>query len=483
MPGYDYDRILIGGRWTEPASPEKVEVVSPTTEEVVARIPRVTAADVDRAVDAARESWRRRAWRDAPPDERISAVRRLADLLAEHADDLAQRVTSEMGSPITMSKGSQAGAIGLVRSFADAYEKLTLEERRPGPRGPAWILREPVGVVAAISPWNGPLFLSLVKVVPALLTGCSVVAKPAVETPLTGFVLGELLQRAGIPDGVVSILPADRDAGQHLVAHPGIDKVTFTGSTAAGRRIAATCGEHLKRVSLELGGKSAALALDDVEVDVLVPALLAGSFYNSGQACNALTRLVVHRSRHDEVVDALIDGVKGLVVGDPADPKTQIGPMASATQRARVESYIEAGRAEGATVACGGGRPADLPRGWYVEPTVFTGVDNSMRVAQEEIFGPVLSVIPFDGGDEAAVAIANDSDYGLHGAVFTADPERALAVARRVESGTFTINGYLTNTAAPFGGLKASGLGREFGPEGLGEFLEYRTINDPRASS
>lgn len=346
-----------------------------------------------------------------------------------------------------------------------------------------WILREPVGVVAAISPWNGPLFLSLVKVVPALLTGCSVVAKPAVETPLTGFVLGELLQRAGIPDGVVSILPADRDAGQHLVAHPGIDKVTFTGSTAAGRRIAATCGEHLKRVSLELGGKSAALALDDVEVDVLVPALLAGSFYNSGQACNALTRLVVHRSRHDEVVDALIDGVKGLVVGDPADPKTQIGPMASATQRARVESYIEAGRAEGATVACGGGRPADLPRGWYVEPTVFTGVDNSMRVAQEEIFGPVLSVIPFDGGDEAAVAIANDSDYGLHGAVFTADPERALAVARRVESGTFTINGYLTNTAAPFGGLKASGLGREFGPEGLGEFLEYRTINDPRASS
>jgi len=477
---YEYDRLLIGGQWTAPASAETAEVISPSTERVVGRIPRVTETDVDRAVEAARSVWRDRVWRDLAPAERLAVIGKLTELLAERADDLALRVSTEMGSPITMSTRSQGAAIGLVRSFMTAYEGMTLETPWPAPQGSATLLREPVGVVAAISPWNGPLFLSLVKVIPALLSGCSVVAKPADQTPLTGFVLAELLQEAGVPDGVVSILPADRVAGQHLVAHPGVDHVSFTGSTAAGRLIAATCGQQLKRASLELGGKSPALVLDDADVDVLVPAVLAGSLYNTGQACNALTRLVVHRSRHDEVVDAIVSAVKGLVVGDPFDPETQIGPLAFEAHRDRVEGYIEAGRAEGATLACGGGRPADLSRGWYVEPTVFTDVTNDMRIAREEIFGPVLSVIAYDGDDDEAVAIANDTDYGLHGAVFTSDAERAMRVARRVESGTFSINGYMTNYLAPYGGVKASGLGREFGVAGIEEYLEYHVINDPR---
>jgi aldehyde dehydrogenase (NAD+) len=321
--------------------------------------------------------------------------------------------------------------------------------------------------------------MDLMTIVPALLAGCSVVAKPAVETPLTGFVLAEAMAEAGLPAGALSVLPADREIGQHLVSHPGIAKVSFIGSTAAGRQIAATCGQQLKQVCLELGGKSAAIVLDDADLSVLIPALIVGSFYNTGQACNALTRLLVPRSRHDEVVDALLTAVKGLAVGDPLDPATQIGPLAMRRQLDRVLGYIELGKSEGATLACGGGRPANLDQGFYVEPTVFTGVRNDMRIAQEEIFGPVLLVIAYDGGDDEAVAIANDSSYGLHGAVFTRDHDRAARVAAAVDSGTCTINGYVTNTAAPYGGVKGSGYGRERGVEGIGEFLEYRTINDP----
>jgi betaine-aldehyde dehydrogenase len=369
----------------------------------------------------------------------------------------------------------------LIRSFVDAVDRIVWEERRQGPMGPATVRREGIGVAAAISPWNGPFFLSVIKVVPALLAGCSVIAKPADNTPLSGYLFAEAAAELGFPEGVLSVVPAGRSAGAHLVAHPGVDKVSFTGSTDAGRKIAAVCGTQLKSVSLELGGKSAAIALDDADLEVLVPTMVAGAFYNTGQACTALTRLVVHRSRYDEVVDAMISAAQSMVIGDPLDPATQIGPLATAAQRERVESYIEIGKTE-ATLAFGGGRPADRETGWFVEPTIFTDVSNDARIAQEEIFGPVLSIIPFEGDDDAAVAIANDTAYGLHGAVFTSNPTRAQYIAERVDSGTFTVNGYINNPAAPFGGVKASGLGREFGPEGLEEYLEYRTVNDPRAS-
>jgi aldehyde dehydrogenase (NAD+) len=476
---YEYTKLFIGGEWAEPSVSRMVDVISPSTEEPIGRVPEVVPEDVERAVDAATRCWADGTWRSASLEDRIAVISRLADSLEARKDELARMVTLQVGSPITMSLASQGAAFALVRSFIDAAREMTFEETRTGPRGKAVVRRVPVGVVANISPWNGPLYMDLMTIVPALLAGCAVVAKPAVETPLTGFVLAEAMAEAGLPAGALSVLPADRTVGQHLISQPGIVKVSFIGSTAAGRQIAATCGQQLKRVCLELGGKSAAIVLDDADLGVVVPSLIAGSFYNTGQACNALTRLVVHRSRHDEAVDALLTAVKGLVVGDPLDPATQIGPLAMNRQLERVQGYIELGKSEGAVVACGGGRPAHLERGYYIEPTVFTGVRNDMRIAQEEIVGPVLSVIPFDGGDDAAVAIANDSQYGLHGAVFTRDHARAERVAAAVDSGTFTINGYVTNTAAPYGGVKASGYGREHGVEGIGEFLEYRTVNDP----
>ncbi|GHF36617.1 betaine-aldehyde dehydrogenase [Amycolatopsis bartoniae] len=482
MYEYEYDEFFIGGHWVAPAGDGTVEIISPATEEAVAVIPEATEADIDAAVSSARAAWDRRTWRDLYPAERGRKVLRLAEVLDSRADDIARRVTLEMGQPMALSARSQRGAIGLIRSFVDALDRIVFEERRTGPAGPALVRREGVGVAAAISPWNGPFFLSAVKVAPALLAGCSVIAKPADNTPLSGYVLAEAAAEADLPEGVLSVVPAGREAGAHLVAHPGVNKVSFTGSTDSGRKIAAVCGEQLKRVSLELGGKSAAIALDDVDIETLVPALVAGSFYNTGQACTALTRLVVHRSRYDEVVEAMAQAAKNMVVGDPLDQATQIGPLATAAQRNRVEAYIGIGKSEGARLVHGGGRPAHLPKGYFVEPTVFADVRNDMRIAQEEIFGPVLSVLPYDGTDDDAIAIANDSKYGLHGAVFTPDRARAEYVAARVESGTFTINGYVNNPAAPFGGVKGSGIGREFGAEGIDEFLEYHTINDPAAA-
>lgn len=482
MTKYEYDRWYIGGEWVKPAGTDTYAVVSPSNEQVVTHVPMATNADIDRAVAAARSSWESGEWRGSSPAHRAEVVTRFAALVEERVEDVAQRVTAEMGSPITMARGSQLAAAVMVRCYLEGLGRITFDEIRPGPRGSAEVRLEPVGVAATISPWNGPFFLALTKMIPALLAGCSVVAKPPIETPLTSFPLGELLAEAGLPAGVVNIVPADRHVGQYLVEHPGVDKVSFTGSTQAGRAIAGTCGQLLRPVSLELGGKSAALALDDVDIDIMVPALIMGSFYNTGQACNALTRLVVHRSRYDDVVDAMRTAMKELVVSDPFDPATQIGPLANKTQLERVQSYVEIGKSEGAVVAYGGARPADLQHGYYIEPTMFVDVRNDMRIAQEEIFGPVLSVIPFDGGDEDAVRIANDSAYGLHGAVFSADATRATDVARRIDSGTCTVNGYITNPAAPFGGVKASGIGREFGAEGIQAYLDYRTVNNPALS-
>jgi aldehyde dehydrogenase (NAD+) len=477
------DVLFIGGRWVQPSSAETIEVTSPSTEEVVARVAAPSPADVDRAVAAARHAFDDGPWPHTEPKERAQMLRAIADGLEARADELAELVTIENGTPIAISKSAQVlGAIPHLRTYADLAERFDFAEVRQGLRIRSAILREPIGVAAAIAPWNGPLVLTLMKLAPAIAAGCTVVAKPAAETPLNAYVLAEVCADAGLPDGVVSILPASREVGRYLVAHPGVDKVAFTGSTAAGRWIMAECASRLKRVTLELGGKSAAIVLDDADAPTAVAQLLPMATLLSGQMCLLQSRVLVPRSRSEEVVDALCKAVSALKVGDPYEPDTYFGPLISRQQRERVEDYIASGREEGATVALGGGRPAGLPRGWYVEPTIFVGADNSMRIAREEIFGPVTSVIAYEDVDEA-VAIANDTDYGLAGAVYTSNPERGFAVARRVRTGTFGVNTYGTDPCLPFGGRKQSGLGREGGPEGLDAYLEPKTVALPEGFS
>src|SRR4029453_7066797 len=356
------------------------------------------------------------------------------------------------------------------------------EEIRTGMLGPAIVRQEPVGVVAAIVPWNVPLFVTMLKLAPALAAGATLVLKPAPETPLDSYLLAQALEEVGLPPGVVSIVPAGREVGEHLVTHPGIDKGAFTGSPAAGGRSAGLGGERLRRVTLELGGKSAAILLDDVDLGAALPTLLPACIMNNGPACVARTRILAPRKRYAEVVEAFGAAFRALKVGDPMDPTTAIGPLVAERQRARVEGYLEAGRKEGARVVVGGGRPAGLAKGWFVEPTVFADVRNDMKIAREEIFGPVVALIPYDGDDSEAVRIANDSDYGLSGSAGSADPERGLAAARRVRTGNYGVNGFGMEFSAPFGGFKQSGLGRELGPEGLRASLEPKTIHLPAGS-
>jgi betaine-aldehyde dehydrogenase len=317
------------------------------------------------------------------------------------------------------------------------------------------------------------------KLAPALIAGCTIVIKPSPETPFDAFLMADILNEAGIPKGVVSVIPAGREVGEHLVRHPGVDKIAFTGSTAAGRRIASICGEQLKRVSLELGGKSAAIILDDADLAATVQGLKFASLMNNGQACVAQTRILASRNRHDEVVEALSEMVGALAVGDPQNEATEVGPLVAERQQERVEKYIALGQEEGAKVSVGGsGRPSGLEKGWYVKPTVFSSVDNSMRIAREEIFGPVLAVIPYDDPEDA-VRLANDSEYGLAGSVWTSDVDHGLEIARRVRAGTYGVNQYTMDFVAPFGGYKASGIGREFGIEGLTHYIELKSIVPP----
>jgi aldehyde dehydrogenase (NAD+) len=472
----DYDRFYIGGEWVAPAGSGTIEVISPHTEEVIGRVPDGTAADMDRAVAAARDAFDNGPWPRMAPTERAEAVARLADLYAARLGDMAELITEEMGSPITFSQLAQAPQPHMMLSyFADLGKTFTWEDERPGLFGPVTVRREPVGVVAAIVPWNVPQFTIMTKLPAALVAGCTVVVKPAPETPLDAYLLAELIDEADLPPGVVNIVPAGREAGEHLVSHAGVDKVAFTGSTAAGRRIGSICGEQLKRCSLELGGKSAAIILDDADLAATVGWLEMASLMNNGQACVAQTRILAPRSRYGETVDAVVGMVSGLKVGDPGDPTTQIGPLVARRQQDRVEGYISAGLDEGAKIVTGGSRASGHDRGWYVAPTVFADVDPGMRVAREEIFGPVLCVIPYDDTEDA-IRIANDSDYGLAGTVWTADADRGMDIARRVRTGTYGVNMYMIETCAPFGGYKASGIGRELGPEGLMSYLEYKSI-------
>lgn len=474
-----HDHLLIAGKPTEPAGSGTIEVVNPHTERVIGRVPDGTPADIDRAVKAARHTFEQTDWAHRPASERAAILSRASVLINERMEELTRLITSEMGSPYSWAMFGQVLAPTMVLDYyADLGASFEFEETRAGLMGPVVVRQEPVGVAAAIVPWNVPLFVTVLKLAPAIVAGCTMVLKPAPETPLDAYVLHDILTEAGMPPGVLNVVPAGREAGEHLVTHPGIDKVGFTGSTAAGKRIGALCGELLRPCTLELGGKSAAIVLEDADLDTVVPGLMDAGILNNGQACVAQTRILAPRTRYGEVLEAVTEAVAAQVVGDPMDPSTQIGPLVAERQRDRVLSFIEAGRSDGARVTTGGGRPAQ-PTGWFVEPTVLGEVTNDMTVAREEIFGPVLSVLAYD--DEAdAVAIANDSPFGLSGSVWGADAERAADLARQMHTGTVTVNHFAMAFGAPFGGYKDSGLGRELGPEGLHAYLQSKSISlDP----
>lgn len=475
-----YGRLFIGGSWVEPSDPRLLDIASPHDRTVIGRAAQARPADVDRAVSAARESFEAGTWRLTPPVERIARLRQFNALREEAAEEIARLISVETGSAGWFTRAGQTGLTRQANAYLKAAEDFAWEETL-APSDPASPLRsvvrrEPVGVVAAVIPWNSPFSSATSKVVPALLAGNSVVLKVSPENSLSMGVLAELLERVGLPEGVISVLPADRETSEYLVSHAEVDKIAFTGSTRAGRRIASIAGEQLKRVSLELGGKSAAIILPDADIQKAVAGVRFASLLNNGESCIAHTRILAPRSRYEEVVAGLKGLVESLKVGDPGDPDTFIGPMIRPDQQQRVRDYVRLGIEEGARLVTGGPQvPVGLERGNYVTPTVFADVDNSMRIAREEIFGPVLVVIAYDDEDDA-VRIANDSEYGLSGGVWSSDEEHALAVARRVRTGTVTVNGASVGFDGPFGGFKASGVGREFGAVGLGTYTEYKTI-------
>jgi aldehyde dehydrogenase (NAD+) len=475
-----YDSFFIGGEWVRPSSAARIDVTSASTEEAIGSVPEAQEADIDAAVAAARRAFDDPdGWSQQEPAERAAAIERLAVALEARAGEMAQRVSAQNGMPISIATMLEGGfPVIVLRYMAGRVANASFEEERPGHLGGTTIVRrEPIGVVGGIVPWNYPQTLAAFKYGPALAAGCTIVLKPSPETVLDAFLLAEAAADAGIPPGVINIVPGGREVGAYLVQHRDVDKVAFTGSTAAGRRIAETCGRLLRPVTLELGGKSAAIVLDDADLDLakIGNDLFAATLVNNGQTCYLGTRVLAPRSRYDEVIDTLAAFASSLAVGDALDPATQIGPMASDRHRDRVEGYIAKGTSDGARLVTGGGRPRDLDRGWFVEPTVFADVDNASTIAQEEIFGPVLAVIPYRD-EEDAIRIANDSDYGLGGSVWTTDAEHGKDVARRVRTGTIGINGYLPDPGAPFGGVKASGIGRELGPDAVTAYQQYKSI-------
>ncbi len=466
-------QVFIGGRF-RPAS-ETVPVIEAATGEPIGDGPGASQADIDDAVAAA-HSPAANAWLASSAAERAEALSRFAAALRSRAATASELVSRESGMPISLSRGANgAFPAALVKYYAQLITEFEPEEIRPSLIGHTIVRREPVGVVGAIIPWNYPQSLAAMKVAPALAAGCPVVLKAAPETALDALLFGEAAIEAGLPNGVLSVVPGDATAGAYLVTHPGIDKVAFTGSTAAGRAIGEACGRRIRPVTLELGGKSAAIILDDVDTDATMNGLQTQSFVNNGQTCYLSSRIPAPRSRYDEIVDALAALADSMSLGNPLDDSTEIGPLVSSRQRERVLGYIELGKSSGAKLVAGGSVPKSQPHGWFVEPTVFADVANSDPIAQEEIFGPVLTVIPYDT-DADAVDIANASGYGLAGTVWSTDEERATDVARRVHTGSIGVNSYLLDMRAPFGGVKAGGLGKELGPEGLDEYLVVKSI-------
>ena len=464
--------LYIAGKWTPQSGTGSIDVLSASTEEVIGSVPEGTAADVDCAVRAARAAFDGH-WGQTDVGERAEWLRKLADALKQRAEQIAVTISQEVGSPIQMSTNIQAGLPVLVtNSYAQLITELKLEQEI----GNSLVVREPFGVVGAITPWNYPLHQIMAKVAPALAAGCTVVLKPSEVAPLNALLLAEACDAIGLPAGVLNIVTGYGPAvGEAIASHPMVDMVSFTGSVRAGKRVAALAAETIKKVTLELGGKSAFVVLDDAPLEKAIPAGARNAMLNSGQTCSAWTRMVVPRSLYQKALELAAQAIGSLKVGDPLDPSTRLGPLISATQRERVEGYIAKGKQEGARVVMGGGRPAGFDKGYYVEPTIFADVQSKMTIAQEEIFGPVLSVLPYDTEDDA-VRMANDTIYGLAGGVWSGDPDRAMRVARRMRTGQVDVNGGKYNPLAPFGGYKHSGIGRELGMFGLEEYFQIKSI-------
>jgi aldehyde dehydrogenase (NAD+) len=471
------DKFYMDGEWVSPSSSATFSVVTPSTEEVFAQVAEAFEPDMERAVSAARTAFDHGPWGKTGPAERARFIKAIGDILISRASKSARDWSNEMGIILPAAEGVTAFATSAYHFYASLADSFEFEKVMPLQTGNFGLLvREPVGVVAAIIPWNAPPLLIAYKIAPALLAGCTVVLKASPEAPSAAYAVAAAAHEAGLPPGVLNVLTADRAVSEALVRNPKIDKVTFTGSSAAGKRIASICGERIARCTLELGGKSAALVLDDADLDQVAQAMASNATIMTGQVCAAMTRVIVTRKRHAQLVDAIAARMEEVVVGDPLMQGVQMGPLAMARQRDRVENYIASGKAEGARLVCGGGRPAHLDRGFYVEPTIFADVSNTMTIAREEIFGPVLSVIPADS-EEDLVAIANDSDFGLSGGVFTPDADRAYRFARQMRTGTVGQNGEAMDFFnIAFGGFKQSGIGREGGVEGLMPFLETKSV-------
>lgn len=481
----DLSTFYIGGERVWPSSGETIPVISPVTERPFAAIPDADGVDVDRAVAAARQAFDHGEWPRLTPRQRAAVMIRLADEFEKRSEAVASTLTSEMGCPISVSRQAQVpGGIDLLRYYATLADRYTFEHRRPtydtANSGLEVVVRkDPVGVVAAIVPWNGPYFTLMMKVGPALLAGCTMVIKPSPEASLSFAAFADAVEAAGVPPGVVNIITGGAGAGQRLVTHPHVDKVAFTGSTEVGRRIAGMCADLLRPVTLELGGKSAAILLEDADIEPAVDELLVWLLFAAGQCCVAPSRILAPRSRYGDVVDAVVSAMERVPFGDPNDPAVVVGPLATAAQRDRVLARYQQGVREGAKLALGGGRPAGYGAGWYVEKTVFRDVDNSMTIAQEEIFGPVCGITPYSDVDDA-VRIANDSRFGLAGSVWTADVEHGYHVASRLRAGGLGVNNHRLDCASPIAGLRESGIGVERGVEAIDEYVETKGILVPR---
>ena len=474
----DYKNIFVGGEWREPASGKRISVECPANRQIVGSCPEATKQDVDVAVNAARAALAVPEWSTTSGQARADFIDALTAAIKSRTDDLAACAAQEIAAPYSFCKGQVAMARMTLKFYAQLARDYEFEERRTGYFGQVLVRKEPVGVVAAIVPFNGPLFAAMLKIGPALASGSTVVLKVPVEAPLFSYILAECIQEAAIPPGVINIVAADRDASEHLVAHPAVAMASITGSVVAGRRVAEICGSQVKRAALELGGKSAAIVCADADLATVVPELAKASVINSGQACAAQTRILIPRSRYEDYVSALAAAYSSMKMGDPSDPETMLGPMIHEGHFSRVKACISAGVDEGARLVTGGGTPEHLKPGYFIEPTLLADVTNDMQVAREEIFGPVVCAIAYDDIEDA-IRIANDSEMGLSGSVWTADVDAGIEVGRKIQTGNFTINGFSMDIAAPFGGYKSSGLGRELGEEGLHDYLEYKSINLP----
>ena len=467
----NFPELYIDGRWQASAGTKKIDVLSASTEEVIGSIPEGTPEDVNRAVDAARRAFEK--WSETAREERAQWLEKIAAALKERTEQIARTIAMEVGSPISIATSIQAG---LPVAVTSGYANLLREAKLEHEIGNSLVVREAVGVAGAITPWNYPLHQIMAKVAPALAAGCTVVLKPSELAPLNAMLLAEACIAIGLPPGVLNIVTGYGPVvGEAIASHPQVDMVSFTGSVRAGKRVAALAAESIKRVTLELGGKSACVILDDAPFKKAIPAGARNAMLNSGQTCSAWTRMLVPRARQQDAIDLAMKAVSGLTLGDPLDTATRLGPLISSNQRQRVEGYITKGKAEGARLVTGGVRPAAFSKGYYVEATVFADVKSPMTIAQEEIFGPVLSILPYDTEDEA-VRIANDTIYGLAGGVWSGDAERAMRVARKMRTGQVDVNGGRYNPLAPFGGYKQSGVGRELGVYGLEEYLQVKSI-------